>query len=82
VRGNDRDNVRDRRTRWGCAIRYFWALLYIEIMGTKQKTTRLLCLGWTTWDDAVKHAEEQKHATRLSNTAGFNNQGYYVHPEK
>jgi hypothetical protein len=45
MRGNDRDNVRDRRTRWGCAIRNFWTLLYVEMNNlekVKEKVNKLI----------------------------------------
>lgn len=35
-----------------------------------------------TWVDVVKTAKAQGARTRLSNTAGYDNQGYYFQPEK
>lgn len=41
MRGNDRDNVRDRRTRWGCAIHNFWTLFCIEMTNYQSAKRRI-----------------------------------------
>lgn len=39
-------------------------------------------LGRIRWSAAVNIAKSQRTATRLSNSSGYNNQGYYFQPEK
>ena len=42
VCGTHCDNVRDRRARWVCAIRYFWTLFCIQIMELTKEHREIL----------------------------------------
>lgn len=58
--------------------------VYMSIMGepmTPWDKCEQIFLGVIYWSDAVKTAKAQSKATRLSNSKGCNNQGYYFVPD-
>lgn len=59
--------------------KYYWLSIY-TVDGQRWESQPQIPI-YGTWADAVKTAEAQDNATRLSETAGYNNQGHYFQPD-